>query len=193
MGLQPAAPQVVLHGPRSHLKIMRILYKLHNNLGRQSPSGLLPSGFPTKTMYATLPSPIVLHVLPVSVFLTSSPEWYLMISTEHKVPCYVVFSTPLLPAPSWAQISSSAPCSWKPSAYQPTFFSQCDRPSFTPILLSHCYSQGIVFNFLRLFSGHEVRTDAESAEWVFAPQLRKLQSEGLTDFQTSGSCLYEKW
>jgi hypothetical protein len=48
------------------------------------------------------------HVLPISVFLTSSPERYLVRSTEHKAPCYAVFSTPLLPHPSWAQISSSA-------------------------------------------------------------------------------------
>ena len=61
----------------------------------------------------------VLHVLPISIFLTWSPEWYLMRSTEHKAPCYVFFSTPLLPHPCWAQISSSAPYSRKPSAYIP--------------------------------------------------------------------------
>jgi hypothetical protein len=33
--------------------------------------------------------------------------------------CYAVFSTPLLPHPSWPQISSSAPYSRKPSAYIP--------------------------------------------------------------------------
>jgi hypothetical protein len=49
--------------------------------------------------------------------LTWSPEWYLVRSTEHKAPRYVVFPTPLLPHASWAQISSSAPYSRKPSAY----------------------------------------------------------------------------
>jgi hypothetical protein len=41
--------------------------------------------------------PYVPHVLPISVFLTSSPEWYLVRSTKHEAPYYVVFSTPLLP------------------------------------------------------------------------------------------------
>ena len=43
-----------------------------------------------------------------------------MRNTQHKALCYVVFSTPLLPHPSWAQISSSAPYSRKPSAYIPS-------------------------------------------------------------------------
>jgi hypothetical protein len=38
---------------------------------------------------------------------------------EYRALCYVVFSTPLLPHPSWAQIASSAPYSRKPSAYIP--------------------------------------------------------------------------
>jgi hypothetical protein len=63
--------------------------------------------------------PYAPHVLPISVFLTWSPEWYLVRSTEHKSLCYAVFSTPLLPHPSRAQISSSALYSRKPSAYIP--------------------------------------------------------------------------
>jgi hypothetical protein len=55
--------------------------------------------------------PYVPHVLPISVILTWSPEWYLVRSTEHKALCYAVFSTPLLPHPSYAQISSSGTCS----------------------------------------------------------------------------------
>jgi hypothetical protein len=39
-------------------------------------------------MYLSSP-PYVPHVLPISVFLTSSPEWYLVRSTEHKAPWYV--------------------------------------------------------------------------------------------------------
>jgi hypothetical protein len=65
-------------------------------------------------------SPYVPHAPPISVFLTWSPEWYLVRSTEHKALCYVVFSIPLLTHPSWAQISSSALYSRKPSAYIPT-------------------------------------------------------------------------
>jgi hypothetical protein len=52
------------------------------------------------------------HVLPISVFLTWSPEWYLVRSTEHEAPCYAVFSTPPSAHPSWAQISSSTPFFW---------------------------------------------------------------------------------
>jgi hypothetical protein len=77
------------------------------------PSGLLPSGFPTQTLYAPLLSPYMLYALPISISLIWAPEWYLARSTEHKAPCYVVFSTPLLPHSSWAQISSSAPYSRK--------------------------------------------------------------------------------
>jgi hypothetical protein len=70
------------------------------------PSGLLPSGFPAKALYAHLLSPYVPHVLPISVFPTWSPEWYLVRNTEHEARCYVVFSTPLLPHPSWAHFAS---------------------------------------------------------------------------------------
>jgi hypothetical protein len=44
--------------------------------------------------------PYVLHSSPLSLFLILSPEWYLVRSTEHKVPRFVVISTPLLPRPS---------------------------------------------------------------------------------------------
>jgi hypothetical protein len=48
----------------------------------------LASGFPTKTLYAPLLSPYVLHILPISVFLTLSPEWCPVRSTGRKVLCY---------------------------------------------------------------------------------------------------------
>jgi hypothetical protein len=37
------------------------------------PSGLLLTGFPAKTLYALLITPCVLHVLPTSVFMFTSP------------------------------------------------------------------------------------------------------------------------
>jgi hypothetical protein len=46
-------------------------------------------------------------------------EWCLGRSTEHKAHYYIVFSTPLLPHSFWAQTSSSALYSRKPSAYIP--------------------------------------------------------------------------
>jgi len=61
-----------------------------------------PSGFPTKTLYAPHLSspPYMLHAPPISLFLIRLPEQYLARSTDHKIPRYVVFSTPLLPRPS---------------------------------------------------------------------------------------------
>jgi len=40
-------------------------------------------------------------------------------STDHQAPNYVVFSAPLLPRPSQAQIFSLAPYSQTPSTYVP--------------------------------------------------------------------------
>ena len=49
--------------------------------------------FPHENPVWTSPlPPYVPHVLPVSVFLIWSPEWYLVRSREHKVPRHVVFS-----------------------------------------------------------------------------------------------------
>ena len=92
--------------------------------------GLFPSGFPTKALYAPLffpiydtrPTPLILHYLMTWI--------YLVMSTDHKASHYVVFSTPLLLHPSYAQICSSAPYSQKP---EPMFLPQCETASFTPI------------------------------------------------------------
>ena len=62
-------------------------------------SGLFPSGFPTKTLYTPLLSPYVLHVQPISCSIWS-PAQYLVSSTDHSAPHYVVSSTPLFPRPS---------------------------------------------------------------------------------------------
>ena len=78
-----------VHAPPHHF------YRSHLRLSLSR--GLLPSGFPTKALYAPLLSPYVLHALPISVFFTWSPECYLVRNTGHQAPCYVVFSTPPLP------------------------------------------------------------------------------------------------
>jgi hypothetical protein len=61
--------------------------------------------------------PFVLHAPPISFFVTWSSEYNLRRSTDDKAPLYIVFSTPLLPVPSQAQISSSAFYSLTPSTY----------------------------------------------------------------------------
>ena len=79
-------------------------------------SVLFLSGLPVCTSPSYVP-----HVPPISFFFVWLPGIYQMrcMTTEHKAPRYVVFYTPLLPHFSWAQISSSAPYSRKPSDYVP--------------------------------------------------------------------------
>ena len=61
--------------------------------------------------------PYVLQAPPISFFLIWSAEWHLARSTDHEALRYVIFSTPLLPIPSKAQIYSLAASSGTP----PTF------------------------------------------------------------------------
>jgi hypothetical protein len=63
------------------------------------PSGFFPLDHPTKTLYAPFLA-VMRATFPAHPSLfTLSPKWYSVRSTEHKAPCYVVFSTPLLPHP----------------------------------------------------------------------------------------------
>ena len=64
------------------------------------PSGLLPSGFPTKTLYTPLSSPIMQHAQPISFFSILSPAQYWVRSTNHLAPRYAISSIPPLPRPS---------------------------------------------------------------------------------------------
>ena len=49
--------------------------------------------------------------------LILSPRWYLVRSTNHEVPHYVVFYSPILLHPSWARTFPSVPCSRTDAAY----------------------------------------------------------------------------
>jgi hypothetical protein len=94
--------------PTSRRSILILSY--HLSLGL--PSGLLPSGFPTKSQYAPLLSPIRATYPVHNSLLNLITRMIFGRSTDHKAPCYVVFSIPLSP-------HSSAPYSRKLSAYIP--------------------------------------------------------------------------
>ena len=62
-----------------------IILSTHLSLGL--PSGLFPSGFPTKTLYTPpFPHPYAPHVQPISLFSILSPAQYWVRSTNHLAP-----------------------------------------------------------------------------------------------------------
>ena len=68
--------------------------------------------------------PVRISPLPYTCYMSyvSHSSWFdhsTKVWWAHKALCHIVSSTPLLPHPSQAQISSSAPCFRKPSAYVP--------------------------------------------------------------------------
>ena len=71
-----------------------LILSAHLHLGL--PSGLFPSGFPTKTLYTPSPHPYVPHIQPISFFSILSPAQYWVRSTSHLAPRYAVSSIPPL-------------------------------------------------------------------------------------------------
>ena len=63
-----------VHIPTSHLLEIRSKIIPHLRLGL--PSDLLPSGFPTKTLYTPSPHPYVQHAQPISFFSILWPAQY---------------------------------------------------------------------------------------------------------------------
>jgi hypothetical protein len=112
-----------------HLTSWRSISILSSHLRPGLPSGLFCSGFPTKTLYTTLLSPIratcPAHLILLN-FITRTilGEEYRSLSSH-----YVLSSIPLSRRPSQAHCSQHSILKHS----QPTFLPQCKRPSITPI------------------------------------------------------------
>jgi hypothetical protein len=79
-------------------------------------------------IYASLPSPYVLHAPPISFFSILSPTRYWVRSTDHSTPHYVTFSIPLLPLEGTTPTFSFR--SWVKSLKSCQFFRKCEGYSY---------------------------------------------------------------
>ena len=84
-----------------HPTSWRSILILSTHLYLGLPSGLFPSGFPTKTLYTPSPHPYMPHAQPISFFSILSPAQYWVRSTDHLAPRYAVSSIPPLPREKW--------------------------------------------------------------------------------------------
>jgi len=78
------------HHPTSRSSILILSLHLRHSLS----SGLFPSVFPIKTLYAPLSLPHTCYMSHLSHYFWS-PNWYLMRTAVHKAPHSIVFSTVL--------------------------------------------------------------------------------------------------
>ena len=80
-----------------HTTSWRPILILSTHLCLGLPSGLLPSGFPSKTLYTASPHPYAPHAQPISFFSILSPAQYWVSSTNYLAPRYAISSIPPLP------------------------------------------------------------------------------------------------
>ena len=66
-----------------HPTTWRSILILSTHLGLGLPGSLLPSGFPSKTLYTPSPHPYAPHAQPISFFSILSPAQYWVRSTNH--------------------------------------------------------------------------------------------------------------
>ena len=97
LSLSWASPIQSIH---THPTSWRSILILSTHLCLGLPSGLLPSGFPTKTLYAPFPHLYAPHAQPITFFSILSPAQYWVRSTNRLAPRYEISSVPPLPLPS---------------------------------------------------------------------------------------------
>jgi hypothetical protein len=132
--------------PPNHTSGYYILL-LSSQIRPRLPSGLLPSGPPTKNQYVAFLCPIRVTCPPISLFM--------ILSTVHLVRSTSYLLCSLSHSPLYPQYLPQHPILELP---QPTFLPHCDWPSFTPTLN--------IFQVLTVcFTDHQPQR--------FAPTLRR--------------------